>query len=283
LQQAAAATGTGIPGVMPTVWPIARFEVLFGMYALLIAGLLDHPALSDVVQPHLDEIRASLTSAGFSFSDHFAADGDDTAAALAVLSARGEKVDLSVLRYFEHDDHYCTWRQELQPSLSATARAVHVLSQADVPVEAQQRFLLERQREDGRWAGDKWNSSWLYATWHAVLALQPSSHHEALAGAWQAVLNHQHADGGWGLGGVSNATETAYGVGILHQLQRHGYCATGPLAQAQQWLLHNYRPFAPATFACWLGKEVYRPLRVDRVFELVAAMVCTQAQPVGVA
>src|SRR5262249_61914340 len=41
LEQAAAATGTGIPGVVPGVWPISRFEQVFGLYILLTADLLE--------------------------------------------------------------------------------------------------------------------------------------------------------------------------------------------------------------------------------------------------
>src|SRR5206468_11903416 len=85
LTQAAAATGMDIPGVVPTVWPIARFEQATSLYTLLIAGLLDHPRLRDVLKPQIDDLAAAMRPNGLGFSDYFAPNGQTTAAALAVL------------------------------------------------------------------------------------------------------------------------------------------------------------------------------------------------------
>src|SRR4029078_8757117 len=120
LARAAAAPGTGIPGVVPTVWPYRYFELGFGLYALLLADLLQHPDLRDVVQPHLDELAHALPPTGISFSEFFAADGDDTACATTVLSAAGLQPDLAILMQFQVGDQFCTYPQELQPSLTAT-------------------------------------------------------------------------------------------------------------------------------------------------------------------
>lgn len=59
LAQAAAATGEGIPGVVPTAWPITRFEQSFVLYILLIAGLLKHPQLQNIVRTQVNNLADS--------------------------------------------------------------------------------------------------------------------------------------------------------------------------------------------------------------------------------
>lgn len=276
LAQAAYATGAGIPGIMPTVWPINRFERLFGIYALMMAGLLDHAALAEVARAQMENIAAAIRPSGFSFSDAFEPDGDDTAAGLALLKLRGYRVDLAVLRHYERDDHFCTWPYELQSSLSATARAVHTLKLAGEEVGRHAAHLAAFQCADDRWNGDKWNSSWLYTTSHVALALVAAGgHHDQLARALETILAHQHHDGGWSGAGRSNATETAYAVLTLRSLAAIPAFAErvgAPLARARAWLNADYRPFHPGDALCWIGKEMYRPYRVDRAFELSAML-----------
>ncbi len=276
LHNAAAATGTGIPGVVSTVWPIARFEQLFGLYALLLAGLLNQRFLRDAVQPQIEDLIANARPDGYSFSDFFAPDGDDTAAALAIFQAVGHQADLKMLRQYENDDHFCTWHQEMQPSLSATARAIEVLMHAGEAVTQPQRYLVSRQASDGRWSTDKWNASWLYTTLHAVLALARSRDQAgALKRATHALLTYQHSDGGWGMHNASTAVDTAYGILALHTLRQFGMAdaqVDAALARAARTLLNNYRPFAFDKACCWIGKELYRPYRVDTMFELSAML-----------
>lgn len=278
LAQAAAATGENIPGVVPTVWPFTRFENLFGLYSLLTAGLLEHPTLKDVVQPQLNDLACTLRPTGFSWSDFFIPDGDDTAAGIAVLSAARQQVDLAVLKHFENNGHFSTYPSELQPSLSTTARAVHALALSGEEIAQPQTFLIECQCPDGRWPSDKWHSSWLYTTLHVVLALTHSKDIRALKSAAKAMLAHQHADGGWGMGSKSTTTETAYGVLTLRTLRAYGileYDILNALRKAHQWLLRNYRPFNTSEDKYWIGKELYRPYRVDRAFELSAMVALT--------
>lgn len=286
LEQAGAATGTGIPGVVPTVWPIGRFEQLFLPYALLLTGLLERPLFREMVAPVLEDIERALEAGGLGFSDHFAPDGDDTAAGLAVLLATGRRVDLTCLRRFENGEHFCTWRHELAPSLSATARAVHTLSLGGEEVERHRAFLIQRQSPDGRWVADKWNGSWLYATCHSVAALASSataSHRAAVERALHAVIASQRADGGWGMAGASTATETAYAVLTLYAAHAHARDAgtRAALDQARRWLLNDYRPLAMSGVACWIGKEAYRPYRVDQAFETIALLALSLEQTIA--
>ncbi len=276
LVQAAAATGEDIPGVVPTVWPITRFEQAFVLYILLIAGLLEHPQLQDVVPAQVNNLASALQPSGLGMSDFFIPDGDDTAAGIAVLTAAGHQVDLAILRQFENGDHFTTFPGELQPSLSTTARAVHTLTLSGEEIAPRlQKFLIECQCPDGRWPSDKWHSSWLYTTLHVVLALRQSGNMRAMKSAVDAMLAYQHADGGWGMESKSTTTETAYGVLTLRMLRDYGLLAPNALValrKAYQWLLRNYRPFNMSEDKYWIDKELYRPYRVDRAFELSAML-----------
>lgn len=272
LEQAAKATGVAIPGVVPTAWPITRFEQSNALYALLIGGLLDHPGLQDVVQPQLRDLAQALRPQGLGFSDHFTPDGDDTAEALAVLQAAGYPVDLATLRHFAHDDHFCAYPGELQPALSVTAHVVHVLRLCGHDSERAQQYMIANQLPDGRWCGDKWNGSWLYTTCQVIIALVGAGHSTALGRAAQALLASQHADGGWGAHG-SSAEETAYGVLALRALLRDrddDPAIRQALERAEQRLLEDYRPFTSSMHPCWQAKEIYRPYRLARMIELVA-------------
>lgn len=280
LKKAAAATGVGIPGVVCTAWPIEQFERSFVLYALLIGGVLDHPALREVVRPHFDELERALAKGGVGFSDHFQKDADDTAAAMAVLYAVGRRVNNKLLAEYEDGDHYATYPGELQPAISVTARAVHALALAGEDHERARAYMLRRQQADGRWIGDKWNGSWLYPTIHVLLALQGHAP-EAMRKAGAAILSAQHADGGWGAH-RSIAEETAYAVLSLQLLRRHGLldeAGQRALERGGRWLLHDYRPFAPALNTIWLAKVIYCPIRVARAFELVATLQAESISP----
>jgi hypothetical protein len=283
LEQAAAATGVGIPGVVPGVWPIPRFEQVFGLYALFMAGLLDHPGLSDLIRLQLDDLAQAFRPAGIGFSDSFVPDGDDTAAAIAVLRAAGYDVGTAALRRFADGDHFCAFPGELQPSLSVVAHAAHALACCDEDPAPARAYIADRQYIDGRWPGDKWHSSWLYPTSQVVAALNGSQHAYAIQQALDALSNHQHRDGGWGVRGAT-AEETAYGVLMLRLLERRGLL-TNPtraaLQRAERWMLMHYRPFGPSDIKLWLDKDVYRPERIVRVIELAATLpMCAQgSQP----
>jgi hypothetical protein len=276
LERAAAATATGIPGVVPTVFPIARFENLFGLYALMMTDLLAADAFADEVGNQISNMRAALRPNGYSFSDHFDPDGDDTAAALTLLFHRKQPVDLDILRWYAKDGHFCTWQHELQSSLSATARAAHTLVVAGAPVEQHLEYLAQWQTLDGRWTGDKWNSSWLYTTSHVVQSLAPLAQYaERLDLAFDTLLAYQKADGGWGTNGRSTPIETAYGVMTLRTLRHHAAFherVTASLDRAHRYLERHYRPCIDDQTMCWIGKEMYRPYRVDRAFELSALL-----------
>jgi Squalene-hopene cyclase C-terminal domain/Prenyltransferase and squalene oxidase repeat len=271
LDQATIATGVNIPGVVPTAWPITRFEQSNTLYAVLIGGMIDHPALQSVLQPQIDDMAQAMRHDGIGFSDYFDTDGDDTAEALAVLVATGRTSDPQPLQRFATDTHFAAYPGELQPSPSVTAHAIHTLDLCGHDTSAARAYLLERQLPDGRWLGDKWNGSWLYTTCQALVALNKATDTPTVAALQRsvsAILAHQHSDGSWGDYGA-NAEETAYAVLALRAIAAR--FPIGPhLERGQRWLLANYRPFEHNRRPIWLAKEIYCPQRLSRMIELVA-------------
>jgi hypothetical protein len=272
LTQVENVTGVGIPGVVPTAWPITCFEQAFGLYPLLIGGLLDHPALQEVIQPQIDSLERAMLPNGLGFTDAFIPDGDDTAEALAVLHAAGRTVMPTTMLGFERDSHFYSYPGELQPSLTTTAHATQVLGMLGTPHTQGIAYLLERQAADGRWFGDKWSSSWLYATLQVLMALIDTQYTAAIRRATNAILANQQPDGGWGVP-CSVAEETAYAILALRLLARAGLLdddARLSLRLGERWMLNSYRPFRTDAELLWMAKEAYRPHRIARVFELAA-------------
>lgn len=274
LARSARATGTGIPGVHPTVWPIDRFELDFGLYALLLAGTLRLPALRDVVAPRVECLAASLGETGLGMSDHFMVDGDITATAMAVLTGAGRAVDPGLLDRFAAGDHYFTYPGELQPSITTTAHAVHALALLGRAPRQAVGYLLAQQTPDGRWEGDKWHGSWLYTTAQVGLALLAAGVRDDLCAAEAALRAHQRPGGGWGVGNVTSE-ETAHAVLLLQALAAAGLLSAAggrALRAGERFLQANYVPLGERECDAWIGKELYVPRRVSRMIELAALL-----------
>jgi hypothetical protein len=270
LQRASTATPLQIPNIVGVSWPIDRFEQAFGLYALLLAGLLDYPPLQAVVRPQLDALAAAVGADGIGFSDEFAADGDDTAVALCVLAASGYSVDWSTLTQFKDNDHFCAWQGELHPAPSVTAHAIHALAYRGLSLEEHVAYLLSQRQLDGRWPADKWHTSWLYTTAQAVIALHHTGSVSPIATSLQRLASAQNPDGGWGTRG-STAEETAY---ALYSLR----CAPVPAdyaavyRQGVCWLNRNLKDDERSPPALWLSKEAFRPDRIVRIITRAALL-----------
>jgi squalene cyclase len=242
---------------------------------------LDHPALRRAVRPQIDELERAIRPTGIGMSDIFLPDGDDTAAALAVLRASGRPINFGIMDTFARDQHFCAYPGELQSSISVTAHAAHTLALLGRDHQSALAYMVERQLPDGRWNGDKWNGSWLYTTSQVVLALRGTGHRQALNLATEAILSRQYPDGSWGTRG-STIEETAYAIVTLRALAAEDMANNAlydALAAAERWMLRQYQPFATSSFTCWLGKEMYRPLRLARMIELVATLPAAQPLP----
>lgn len=276
LSLASRVTGFNIPGVVPGIWPMNRFELAFGLYPLLAADLLDLPALQDVLEPQLDALGFALTEKGIGLSDHFYQDGDDTAAALAILHTAGYLVDPSVLDRFRGAGVYYAFGGEIQKSISLTARAVHTLRLFGQRDEAAVRLLLESQGNNGRWQDDKWHISWLYNTLHVVLALAPESEGTtAVMHAQDDLIHSQHANGGWGVTGEATPSETAYGLLALYTLHKENLLTDAgrrAFKRGQAYLQTAVNQPDLDRTALWIEKELYVPHRIEKMFELSALL-----------
>ena len=274
LAKAAKATRSDIPGVVPTAWPINRFEQSFALQVILQVELLDHPALQDVIQPQLQDLASAIRPTGFGCSDFFTSDADDSGAAIAALKGAGYKVNFASIKNFKEQDHFSTYHEELQASLSATARGVHAISFFEKDLSFIQQAMIKQQLIDGRWPGDKWNISWLYSTFVVAFALKLSDFKSAsaLKSAVNALQTRQHQDGGWGINDKSVVTDTFYGALALYTMRDNEGVSTRALQKAYQWLLRNYRRCNFYKDHRWLNKQEFTAYRVDWTFELSAIL-----------
>lgn len=270
LAGANAATGHSGTGLLPTVWPITRFEQIWVLYAVVTLGLLELPAVEALMTPQLRQLAAALDSDGVGMSDHFAADGDDTVTAVATLLAAGMEADMGLVERFRHGGHFVSYHHELQPSLTTTAHAIHALALVGADVAAPVATLAALQQPDGRWAGDKWHGSWLYTTSQVIVALAAAPIRPGLAAARDAVLGAQGPEGSWG-----GSAETAYALMALIALERAGLaddaCVRAALRGAD-WLsgraLDSDAEYTPG----WIGKELYEPYRIDATWSAAAVI-----------
>ncbi|HNB52283.1 MAG TPA: hypothetical protein PK530_10090, partial [Anaerolineales bacterium] len=282
LKLAALATGLGIPGVVPFAWPIDRFEQAFAQYALAIGGLLRHPVLEDVIPKQVDLLYGALTRYGMPFSDYFIPDLDDTAASIVVFRTYGKEVHPDVLGVFKNNTGYFTYPGEFHASTSAHARAVQALSyltEKSSEVLQAQQVLLPFQQPDGEWPGDKWHKSWFYTTSHMLYALHSSPDLPAVDKGLQKLLEGQNDDGGWGLDRCSTTAETAYVLLAFRLYKKQKPFLENAYQRGITWLLrHINRPPVPRE-NLWIGKELFKPYRIDRAFELTALLQAFSPNP----
>jgi hypothetical protein len=275
LARAAATTGTRIPGVVPMVYPITGFELCYGLYALLLTGILDHPELQDVVAPKLASLRDILEQEkGLTFGEYFVPDVDDTAVAVAVLRAAQQPADVELVHRFWRSDHFYTYAHELNPSVFSNAHALHGLVLCGERCKLTEEFLIRRQTVHGIWLGDKWHTSWRNSTMEVIAALRTLGYKEQLVLAAQALMADQNIDGSWGEAEEATLLETSYGVIALQMLTTvpHLSAHVQPaLKQGRQWLWKHTNNWNTIE-RTWLGKEVYSAVRVDALYRLSAML-----------
>jgi len=280
LTAAAYATGAMQPGVVPSPWPLHRFEMVFVLHSLLMADLLLDPHLVDVVIPFTQLLAELMARGGIGFSQFFAPDGDDTAAAVAILATLGDRSHAHALAPFQAADHFRAFPFELQHAPTVTARGAHALALCGQPSTPWLRALAAAQQPDGRWVGDKWNRSWLYTTAVVLHAFADVEESAPVDNALRALQAYQHQDGGWGSGRESSIQETAYAVLGLYTQRRSR--AWNPALEtvwrrASDYLLRHYQRPDQAPAPLWIDKELYTPRRVDRAFLLSALIVSCQS------
>jgi hypothetical protein len=114
-----------------------------------------------------------------------------------------------------------------------------------------------------------------------MIALAHHDQFRTLPSAVNALIGHQHEDGGWGMGASSTITETAYVTLALALLWSRNVAPAGiqrPIQRAADYLRRQYSRSALGNASHWLGKELYRPYRVDGAFVLSALLTVTGEQ-----
>ena len=272
LIQAAAATQTGIPGVVPTVWPLPVFEYTYALMAFVQNGLHVEKEFAPQLAPHVALVKSLLErNNGLGFSDIFVADVDSTSVGACAIAACGFPYDPAIIEQFRYGDHYLTFPGELNSSTFSNAHALTALAYADVRHQVTEQFLIDRELSCGGWRADKWHSSWIYTSLEVAIALKHTQHTDRLRRVVRRLIREQSHDGAWSRDGKISELETTYAVMLLRlartagQLQASELCA---LDRASSWLMHHADTIVSAGEQHWMGKELYAPVRVDLAYQL---------------
>ena len=288
LAAASRETWGAVPGILPSAWPVQRFEMAFVLHTLLVAGLLHDPRLADIMAPLIRRLAGMVTPRGVGFSEYFLPDGDDTAAAVAVLAAAGYREFAGALAPFQASDHFKAYAFELHHAPTVTARGAHALSLCGQNEQPWLDALADAQLPDGRWVGDKWNRSWLYTTAVVLHTFAGTAYVAPVRAGLRALMTFQRADGGWGAPGRSSLQETAYAVLALNT-QRNGpgwdEHAQATWQRATAFMARHFTARNDAPERLWIHKELYTPVRIDRAFLLCALVLAlepdAQHRPAG--
>ncbi len=271
-------------GHFPCNWPIPSFERAFCLWILVVLSDLHRdPALILELMRQILYLKDDVQADGIGMSRVFPPDGDDTAAAAAVLSTFEDYSLIPTLQAKHKGEFFLSYPLESHGSLTTTARAIHTLRRIEIdpPLETVQ-LVLRLQGSDGRWTEDKWQASWFYPHHHGIIALEPVQHRDPLLKAAHALLAHQHPDGGWGIQS-SSQSETAYALHSLLQLHQQGLLPEQgkfALERGYHWLMAQDLDEVGST-RLWIGKDAYCPVRIDQMFVLTASLRCQQALGAG--
>lgn len=234
-----------------------------GGVALQTAGRITKPAQRTVADYLLS--RQHLNG-GWAFTEGVVqTDTDDSANSLQVLlqldparyAMSIEHAQEYLLRLQRPDGGYPTY--EIQGESEVTMTANIVLAQSlwmpydprllD-PLRRACRFLLLRQKEDGRFERS-WSLAETYSIFRTLWAFDKSIEFIAdlpLNSLYERTLGYlrdsQHEDGGWGHNESkpSDALSTAFGLSALCLLGRHLPIETAPIERATSYLLSQQDP-----------------------------------------
>lgn len=281
LMEASRAGCSGVRGVVPGPWPMNRFEQSFVLHMIVLGGLAQQCELAALLEEQASDLQRHLaTRGGVGFSDGFAVDGDDTAAAVHVATALGLDADETVLAPFQREDHFVAYPFELHMALSVTARGAQAMAARGRDVASLRKCIVQAQQAEGWWSSEKWNRSPLYGTLLALSALGKSAGAAKIKSA-EAFLHKQQGNGGWGCFGHATAVETAYAVLALCRIVRDIGDESGwerecveAIARGQQYLHELDRRRAVEKERLWISKDLYSARRVDQ-----ATILCALAAP----
>jgi len=252
-------------GGIPALSPIDLYEITWSLSELRRTGLI-HPDLPEV-QYLLDYLWQRWSpETGLYFSSYFRiCDLDLTSAGFMLLRWGGFPVNADVFEYFEMEDHFCTYREESNPSPAAHLR--FLLALQTCPEHPKQPAWMEkvvqalhRFDENGSYWWDKWHASPYYVSnlaVHALLNVEP----ELATSRLKWILKTQNDDGGWGYLAKSTAEETAFSLDALLLWDRMvDPIDPAVLAQAAKFLRGHNREqdYLPL----WISKGLYTPVNI---------------------
>ena len=250
--------GGGIPGFAA----VDNWEITWVLWQLQAIGAIqrDMPEVK-VLLERLWQYWSPETGLSYSSLLKFR-DLDLIACGFIVLRWGGYPVSADVFEYHEMEDHFCTYRQETNPSASVHLRlllALQFCPEHPKQPEWRQKVLsaLRRFDENGSYWWDKWHSSPYYASNLAIRALHRLD--PELSGSrvkW--ILKTQNDDGGWGYMDQSTPEETAYCLDALLLWDRMVETVDPMIiTQAAEFLSSHSQDQAYTPL--WIGKGLYTP------------------------
>ena len=260
-------------GGMPAIFPIDTFEAIWSINSLRVVGAIhpDEPAVRRVLNLLWQFWE---TNRGYGTSSYFSVpDLDDTAGNFSVLQWGGYPVQPDMFANYEMDEHFCCFRGETNPSISAHLRLLLALRPLedyihyDRWVQKIVNILSVLDRENPTW-WDKWHASPYYVSGMAVRALYGIAD-DLLQGRIKWILETQNIDGGWGHYGSSTPEETAYSLEALLFVDRNIQPVAKAKIKAAAMYLDSHvedNTYSPL----WIGKSLYTPHYVVKAAILAA-------------
>jgi halimadienyl-diphosphate synthase len=253
-------------GGVPSFTAFDIFEITWSLHKLQTVS---------AIQPDMPDVRRCLDylwslwqpESGLFYSRYFRVpDLDITSAGFALLRWGGYPVEADAFEYFEMEDHFCTYRQESNPSTGAHLRLLLALQSC--PEHPKQRAwrqkalnALRMYDENGSYWWDKWHASPYYSAnlaIHTLHRLDP----ELAASRLKWILKTQNDDGGWCyLDERSTPEETAYSLDSLLLWDRMvDVIDPEIITKAAEFLSsHNHnQDYTPL----WISKGLYTPHNV---------------------
>lgn len=260
-------------GSIPGLAPVDIFDIVWSLSNLMYVSAVqpDNP----LVRRLLDFLweRWSPTT-GLYYSSYFRVpDLDITSASFILLRWGGYPVSGDCFEYFEMDDHFCTYREESNPSPAAHLRLLMALKTC--PEHPKQSIwmhkvltALRRFDANGSFWWDKWHASPYYVSDLAIHALYDVDKELARSRAkW--IMRTQNDDGGWGYLDQSTPEETAYALDALLLWSQHvEHVESELMTNAAEFLRKNEgnREYTPL----WISKGLYTPNNIVKSILLSA-------------
>lgn len=260
-------------GSIPGLAPIDIFDIVWSLSYLKSISAV-HPDIPRVRQ--LLDFLWQLWSpnTGLFYSSFFRVpDLDITSASFVLLRWGGYLVTADCFEYFELEDHFCTYRDETQPSPAAHLRLLLALQAC--PEHPKQVLwihkvitALRRFDANGSFWWDKWHASPYYVSNLAIHALL-NIDIELATSRLKWILRTQNDDGGWGYLDHSTPEETAYALEALLLWSRKVEPVESELLNEAAEFLRNNED-NPEYTPLWISKGLYTPNNIVKAVLLSA-------------